>query len=369
MIDTDKLFKFLNKNGINFFSGVPDSVLKSTKRYFETKNNKQHIITANEGAAVAACIGYFLSTGKLSCVYMQNSGLGNAINPLISIAHKRVYSIPIFLMIGWRGSPGSTDEPQHLVKGFITPKLLKLLNIKYCILNNEKDFSKLKKLLSFSKKNNSVVACLIKKNILFSKKKSNKKNYVKSDISRETFIKELLRKIGSKTKLISTTGYTSRELYQIRLKYNLKKGKDFYMVGGMGHSSMVALGASLQINNQVICLDGDGSMIMHLGSLTNIGYSAKKNYKHILLNNFCHESVGGQKTVAENLNFQKLSIGAGYKKYFYLNEQKKVKKILKKFLFSQGPCLLEVAIKQEAMRKLVRPKNLIKLKNQFMRKV
>ena len=140
MINVNKLFKFLNKNGINFFSGVPDSILKNTKWYLENKNKKQHIIAANEGSAIASCIGYFLATGKLSCAYMQNSGLANAINPLISIAHKKVYSVPIFLMIGWRGSPGIKDEPQHLTKGSITLKLLKLLNIKYCILNNENDF-------------------------------------------------------------------------------------------------------------------------------------------------------------------------------------------------------------------------------------
>ena len=366
MINVNKLFKFLNKNGINFFSGVPDSILKNTKWYLENKNKKQHIIAANEGSAIASCIGYFLATGKLSCAYMQNSGLANAINPLISIAHKKVYSVPIFLMIGWRGSPGIKDEPQHLTKGSITLKLLKLLNIKYCILNNENDFLNLKKLINFSKKNNTTVACLLKKNILVSKNKFNQNNYIKSGIRRENFIKTLLEEINSKTNLVSTTGYTSRELYQVRLKYNLRKGSDFYVVGGMGHSSMVALGTSLYKNIPVICLDGDGSMIMHMGSIANIGYCAKNNYKHILLNNFSHESVGGQKTVSENLNFQLLSKGAGYKKYFYLNKQKEMSKIIKKFLISKGPCLLEVIIKQGAMKELLRPKNLIKVKYKFM---
>ena len=368
MIDVKNLFKFLNQNGIKFFSGVPDSILKNINWHLEKKSKKQHIIVANEGSAIASCIGYFLSTGKLSCAYMQNSGLSNAINPLISVAHKKVYSIPIFLMIGWRGSPGVKDEPQHLAKGSITLKLLKLLNIKYCVLNNENDFINLKKLINFSKKNNSTVACLFKKNILTSKDKFRQNNYVKSDIQRETFIKILLENISSKTNLISTTGYTSRELYQIRSKYNLRKGSDFYMVGGMGHSSMVALGVSLYKNTTVICLDGDGSMIMHLGSITNIGHFAKNNYKHILLNNFSHESVGGQKTGSENLNFQELAKGAGYKKYFYLNKQKEISKIIKKFLVSKGPSLLEVAIKPGTTKKLLRPRSLVKVKNKFMSK-
>ena len=191
MIDVSNLFGFLNSNGIKFFSGVPDSVLKNTRRHLEKKNKSQHIIAANEGSAIASCAGYYLSTGKLPCAYMQNSGLGNAINPLISIAHKKVYSIPIFLMIGWRGAPGIKDEPQHLLKGAITLKLLRLLNIKYCVLNNENDFSKLKKLINFSKKNRVVVACLIKRNILISKKENGLRNNIKSSIQRKNFIKIL----------------------------------------------------------------------------------------------------------------------------------------------------------------------------------
>ena len=299
MLEVEKLFKFLNKNGINFFSGVPDSILKNTKQYLEKKNKRQHITAVNEGSAIALCIGYFLSTGKLPCAYMQNSGFGNAINPLVSIAHKKVYSVPIFLMIGWRGSPGTKDEPQHLIKGGITTKLLKLLDIKYCVLKNENDFLKLKNLINFSKKNKSIVACLIKKNSLTSKKKNNLNSGIKSSILREDFLKILLENVNSKTNLIATTGYTSRELHQIRLKYSLKKGSDFYVVGGMGHSSMVALGTSLYTNKQVICLDGDGSIMMHMGSLANIGNFARSNYKHVLLNNYSHESVGGQKTFSE----------------------------------------------------------------------
>ena len=222
MIETGKLFKFLEGNGINFFSGVPDSILKSTKWHLEKINKKKHIVAANEGSAIASCIGYFLSTGKLPCAYMQNSGLGNAINPLISIAHKNVYSIPIFILIGWRGAPGTKDEPQHLAKGAITTKLLKLLNIKYFILNNEKDFKNIKKIINFSKKNKTPVACLVKKNILFSKKQITFKRNFKFNLKREEFIKVLLKNLKSNSKIISTTGYTSRELYQIRLKYNLK---------------------------------------------------------------------------------------------------------------------------------------------------
>ena len=368
MINVNNFFKFLNNSGIKFFSGVPDSILKNTRFHLEKKGNRQHITTANEGLAIASCVGYFLSTGKLSCAYMQNSGFGNAINPLVSIAHKKVYSVPIFLMIGWRGAPGIKDEPQHMSKGAITLKLLKLLNIRYCILNSEKDFFNLKKLITYSKKNKVVVACLIKKNSLISGKNNKFKNNIQSGLQRENFIVTLLQNIKSSAKIISTTGYASRELYQIRQKYNLKKGNDFYMVGGMGHASMTALGVSLNSTKQVICLDGDGSMIMHMGSLANIGNFAKKNYKHILLNNFSHESVGGQKTFSENLDLRKITKGMGYKKYFYLNKKSSVTKVLNKFLLSKGPSFLEVIIKKGTMKNLLRPKNLLEIKKKFMKK-
>jgi len=367
MIDVNNLFKFLGRNGVSFFSGVPDSILKNTKWLLEKKNKKQHITTANEGSAIASSIGYFLATGKLPCAYMQNSGLGNAINPLVAIAHKKVYAIPILLLIGWRGAPGLKDEPQHQAKGSITPKLLRLLDIKYCVLNKKNDFRKLKQLIKFSKKNNKPVACLIKKNILLNPKTHFSFIEKISDFTRKDLIKVLLNKIKAKTKLIATTGFTSRELYQLRIKHKLKKGQDFYMVGGMGHSSMVALGTSLHTKKDVICLDGDGSLIMHMGSLANVGFSAGKNFKHILLNNFSHESVGGQRTNSDNLDFKRLVEGAGYKKYFLIKKKKNINIILKKFLNCRGPCFLEARIKRGTLKELTRPKNLIEVKKAFIK--
>ena len=367
MIKTKELFKFLTKNKINFFSGVPDSILKGTKNYFEKKSKNNHIIAANEGLAVSACIGYNLATKKLPCVYLQNSGLGNTINPIISIAHKKVYGIPLFMLIGWRGAPGTPDEPQHQAKGNITLKLLKLLDIKYCVINKTEDFIKAKKILDFAKKNNSIVACLIKKNTLFENKKDIKKIIVKKNgINREYFLKKLLEKIDKNTQIVSTTGFTSRELFQSRSKYNLKKGSDFYMVGGMGHSSMVALGLSMNKKNQILCLDGDGSLLMHMGSIANVGFYAKKNFKHLVFNNFCHESVGGQKTNTENLKFKDLALGAGYKNYYLLKAKKDLSRILKTFFYSKGPSMLEVITKNESMKNLNRPKNLYQIKKNFI---
>jgi len=368
MIKTKQLFEFLKKNNIDFFSGVPDSILKKTSYYLE-KRNVQNIVAANEGAAAAICMGYYLSTQKIACLYLQNSGLGNAINPLTSISHEKVYSIPMLILVGWRGAPGEKDEPQHMVKGIITPKLLKNLNIKFCILNDKSDFKKLGSLIQYSKMNKKPVACLIKKNTFFDKFVTRKKKYIKNNnlLTREIFITELLKLIKSSSKIISSTGFTSRELFQIRKENNFSKGKDFYMVGGMGHTSSLSLGVSLKTNKDVICIDGDGSLIMHLGSMINIGKFAKSNFKHIMLNNLSHESVGGQSTNIENLNFLELTRGFGYEKYFSINNKFNYKNKIRSFLQSKGPVFLEVKIKKGTLKNLARPKNLKLIKENFIK--
>jgi len=368
MIEIKSFFNFLKTNKINFFSGVPDSVLKETKSFFEKMSDKKHIIASNEGTATSICIGHHLATGNIPCVYLQNSGLGNAINPLISIAHKKVYAIPLLLLVGWRGAPGQKDEPQHLAKGKITKKLLNNLDIKFCEIKNNKDFIELKKLIIYSKKNNKPVACLVKKGVFYNLEKksvfSNKKG-----ISREIFINHLLECIKKNTKIVASTGYISRELHQIRKNNNNNNGNDFYMVGGMGHAAAVALGLSVSNTRlPVICLDGDGALLMHMGSMANIGYYANSNFKHMVLNNLSHESVGGQKTNIEKTNLSDVSMGMGYKSYMFIEKNEEIKKKIKKFLKLKEPAFLEVRIKKGTIKNLQRPKDLINQKNYFMKK-
>ena len=365
MIYVENLLNLLSKKKLSFFTGVPDSVLKPLSTYLENKKN--HIIAPNEGAAISLGIGYYLSTKKLACVYMQNSGLGNAINPLASISHPKVYSIPIVLIIGWRGRPNTIDEPQHMTKGLITKDLLRLLGIDFCTLSNEEDLNKLKLLIDKAKRLKKPVACLVKNKFLKNKKKIKIK--IKENIYpyRHEIIYEILKLINPNSRLIATTGFTSRELYQIRKNSNNVKGKDFYVVGGMGHCNSVALGYSLKSKKEVICLDGDGSILMHLGSLLTIGTFAKKNFKHILFNNNSHESVGSQKTNADKVNFKLLSKSLGYNRYYKINKKKKIRTILKKFLKSKGPSLLEIKIKNGSIENLKRPKNLKNIKNLFIK--
>ena len=365
MIKINSLINILKKNNSNFFTGVPDSVLKELSFFLQTKNKKKHVIATNEGSAVSIGIGNYLSTKKTPVIYMQNSGLSNALNPLISIAHEKVYSIPLILIIGWRGSPRVKDEPQHNVKGKITEKLLKLLNIKYTIIRSPSDLNKFDKQIKLSKKNKSIVACLIEEGTL--KKSTNinkKKDFYKLD--KEFFLKTLLENLQKNSKIVSSTGYNSRELIYLRQKHKIKNSKDFYMVGGMGHTSSVALGYSLSKKNKTICIDGDGSFLMHLGSIKTAGFFANKNFKYILLNNNTHDSVGGQKTYANDINFEKLSKSLGFKKYYFINNKKNLKKNIKKFLFENNLSFLKVNITNSKIKKLPRPTNLIKIKNQFM---
>ncbi len=369
MVNVEKLLSVLKKKQINFFSGVPDSVLKNLLLKIDNLDDKIHKIAVNEGSAVAIGIGYYLATKKIPCVYFQNSGLGNAINPLASIAHHKVYSLPLLLLIGWRGSPSQKDEPQHMVKGKITKNILKLLNIKYCIIRKNKDLKKIENLISIAKNKNKIVAALFENKVLQIKTKSKKNNkiiYQNKEVSRSEFIIQLLKYIKKNSQIISTTGHTSRELMKIRKDFNLNNGKDFYMVGGMGHALSVSIGMSLQTNRQIICLDGDGSLLMHLGAMFSAGFNKKLKIKHVLLNNNCHESVGGQLTNAKKINFRMLSKSLGYSTYYKINSQSEINLKLKKFLNNKENSFLEVIIKKNLNLKLPRPKNLTEIRDKFI---
>jgi len=362
MIAPKKIYSEFKKNSIDQFFGVPDSVLKNFLNLIPQNKN---FVSANEGSAVSHGIGYYLATKKIPAIYMQNSGLGNAINPLISVAHHKVYSIPLFLVIGWRGSPGSNDEPQHLVKGKITKQLLKLLDIKYLVINSDKDLNKIKLLKKFAIKYQKPVAVLFEKNKI-TKIANNKKTKVKNSLLRSDFIKSFIKIIKKNTKNISTTGYTSRELNQIRINYKNFAGSDFYMVGGMGHAAALGSTYSLFTQKKVCVLDGDGSMLMHLGALATSTKILKKNFKYILFNNECHESVGMQKTLINNIDLKLMAKSFGFKKYYEIKNYKDMIKLLKNFDKIKKSLFLNVKIKPGSIKNLSRPKNLHQIKKIFL---
>ena len=301
MIENALFFEYLKKIDINFYTGVPDSLLKDFCGYIsQNVTGENHVITANEGSSIALATGYHLATNKVPFVYMQNSGIGNAINPLLSLSSKEVYGIPMLIMIGWRGEPGVKDEPQHLKQGRIQEALLKALEIPYEILSSSDSISfneKLDKLKKLTVSENCPVVLLVKKNT-FKEHKYPSENYMHSEFNRESVLKTILKNIPYNSVIISTTGKTSREIYELREELKHSHECDFLTVGSMGHSSQIALGiSSFKKDRTIICIDGDGSAIMHLGAFTNNGNSGNINFKHILLNNGAHESVGGQPTM------------------------------------------------------------------------
>lgn len=364
----EKILKVLQKNNINFFTGVPDSVLKNFSNLLSNYSKHRHIITANEGGAVSLAAGYHLSTKKIPLVYFQNSGLGNIINPITSMIHKKIYGIPMILFIGWRGAPKIGDEIQHKVQGQITLKQLKLLNIKYKIFNKKNYAKQIKELVKYARVNKQPTAYIFKINDLkvsFIKKINRIADRNSNLIDRSHFIKRLIKLVNN-ARIIATTGFTSRELFQLR-ESSRTKNKDFYMVGAMGHASMVSLGVSLKSKKKVICLDGDGSFLMHMGSSVITSNYGLKNYKYVILNNECHESVGRQPTSISKINLKMFSKSIGYKNYFLIKNKAQIDKILKKFLTSKGPSFLEVKIKTGSLLKLKRIKNLSPIRENFMK--
>ena len=359
MINSEILFNELEKNSITFFSGVPDSLLKYFCSYVsDNTEDKNHIIASNEGAAISIGIGYHLATGGTPLIYMQNSGLGNSINPLVSLADSKVYSIPMVLMIGWRGEPGITDEPQHLKQGMITTDILETLDIPFEFLSSSDKHGhleeKLNKLCQKAKKGSKPVALVVKKGT-FSKYELKGKTPFDQPLFREEALEIVASEISKKSIIVATTGMLSRELFEIREKQNDKHERDFLTVGGMGHTSQIALGIALQNNRQVFCLDGDGSMIMHMGSFAINARSEATNFKHILFNNSAHDSVGGQPTVAGKMDLEKIIKGFGYKWFKSISIKDDIRNAIKDIKDINGPAFLEIRIKAGSRKDLGRP--------------
>ena len=274
----------------------------------------------------------------------------------------------MILFIGWRGAKNIKDEIQHKVQGKITLDQLRLLNIKYKIFNKRSYKNQLNELIDIAKKNNQPVALIFRSGDLEStenKKTKNKKTDKDIMLTRSEFIDELVKN-SKNLKIISTTGFTSRELYQTRMLIDKTSNNDFYMVGGMGHTSMVALGYSLGSKKKTICLDGDGSFLMHMGSVVISSKFGVNNFKYILLNNSCHESVGKQPTAIDKIDLEKFVFSIGYKRYFLIDKKDKLKKILKTFLDCSGPSFLNVLINPKTKKNLLRIKNLQEIKRGFV---
>ena len=359
MINPKDLFEFLYKNHINFFSGVPDSLLKYFCAYLSDHcSEDQHIISANEGNAIGLAAGYYLGSKKPSMVYLQNSGIGNIINPILSLADKEVYRIPMLLLIGWRGEPSIKDEPQHVKQGKVTTQILDSIGVEWFIVGPEtKDpigvFTKALKIMQLSE---TPIAVIVKKNT-FEKYELLKKEKKDFSLLREEALKIVLDNLSENSLIVSTTGMTSREIFEYRESKGQPHFKDFLTVGSMGHTSSIALGLSLsQPNKKIICIDGDGSILMHLGATAIQGVSERDNFFHILINNGAHDSVGGQPTVGKKINFCKIANACGYKKIRKIAKPEEIKLSIDELINSEkGPVFLEIIVQKGSRNNLGRP--------------
>jgi len=370
-INPEEFYNEIASHGIELFTGVPDSLLKEFCLCVDDRmSREQHIITANEGNAIALACGHYLAKQSIPLVYMQNSGLGNAVNPLLSLCDPDVYSIPMLLMIGWRGEPGVKDEPQHIKQGKIQIELLKTMDIPYEIISKDShDFkSKISNCIERAKDENRPTALLIKKGTFdnYSKIVSSIED---QGMKREEALEIILDNLDDNTIVVSTTGKTSREIFEIRDKNNQSHQQDFLTVGSMGHCSSIALGIALaKPHRQVVCIDGDGAMLMHLGSLTSIADLKPNNFRHILMNNEVHESVGGQSTAAKYIDLSGIVNSLGASKMFKAESPNELKQKIKEFLFCSEPSFLEVKIQPGSRDDLGRPTiNPVENKVSFMK--
>ncbi len=352
------LHGFLEQHGVRFYCGVPDSLLKDFCAYVaETLPKEQHVIAPNEGSAVAIAAGHTLATGAPALVYLQNSGLGNTINPLTSLADKDVYGIPMVLLIGWRGEPGKKDEPQHMRMGAFSPKVLEAIDVPWQELSPEADKAEaqVKAALETAVVQHRPVALLVRKGT-FDKHKSAKKLQRPFEMTREQAINLVLDAIPDDAAMVSTTGKTSREVFELRVARKESHERDMLTVGSMGHCSQIALGIALaQPKREVWCLDGDGAAIMHLGGLTSVATSGGAHFRHVLFNNGAHDSVGGQPTVALDCDLVAMAKASGYRHAATVATAAELPEALAAFKAAEGPAFLEVKVQIGARDDLGRP--------------
>jgi phosphonopyruvate decarboxylase len=357
--EPEAVVKTMRANGTTFFCGVPDSLLKNFCDYVTSNTTKdEHVIAANEGTACAMAAGHHLATGEIPVVYLQNSGLGNIVNPILSLADTKVYSVPMILMIGWRGEPGKKDEPQHGVQGKCTPSLLNEMGIPHEVMPdyNEGMQESMAKAYSYVHNRSAPFAFLIKKNT-FEKYKMEPQVQTEYPMNREFALNMILNAFPD-TPLVTTTGFTSREVFELREARGEGHGDDFLTVGSMGHCSSIALGiANARPNDNVVAVDGDGAALMHLGGMASVGLSGRTNFKHILINNGMHDSVGGQPTGGLGIDFTAMAKACGYAEALTVETEAETKAALE-YLSSapvDGPVMIEIKVKGGSRPDLGRP--------------
>ena len=356
-VDLQQVFKKLRDNKIEFFTGVPDSLLKELSSFIETNiNTDNHIVAANEGNAIGIATGRYLATSTPACVYMQNSGFGNAINPLLSLADPTVFSIPMLIFVGWRGEPSTTDEVQHQKQGSIMEDLLQALQIPFFHSSSSSNFlDTLQLAINRMMKESRPVVLLISKDTFDRKIVPTEKSH-DFPMTRARAMELVIENLSEECFTVSTTGFISRELFNIRSNISGDTRNDFMMVGSMGHASSIAFGLAIaNPQKKIVCLDGDGAALMHLGALPVAAQIKSLNLFHIVINNGVHGSVGNQSTVAQEIDLCGIALSSGYLEASKVMTEKDLVNALKRLSTLGGIKFLEILVNTEYDENLKRP--------------
>lgn len=359
MIAPQDFIAALGAADIRFVTGVPDSLLKDVCAAITSRfPPERHVIAANEGAAVGMAIGHYLASRRPALVYMQNSGLGNAVNPLASLADPAVYGIPMVLMVGWRGELQEgrqlKDEPQHVTQGRITPDQLEVLGIPCRIVDAATDIDAcVRQQAALALAQSRPVAILVRKGS-FARFELADDGADAALPSRENALAAVVARLPADLPVVSTTGMLSRELFELRKAAQAGHQRDFLTVGGMGHAVSIASGIALTLpGRRVACLDGDGAMLMHLGALTESARRA--GLLHIVFNNGAHDSVGGQPTLARELDLAAIAERCGYGLVLRADSLDATGAAVDAMLAHGGAAMLEIRCRRGARADLSRP--------------
>jgi len=358
MIHSKDFVDWLEALGVDFYTGVPDSLLKPVCFYLADHAGDKHVVAANEGGAVALACGYHLATGKVPLVYLQNSGQGNTINPLLSLADRDVYSIPLLLLIGWRGEPGTKDEPQHVKQGKVTVNLLDAIDIPHRVLPQNPEAARhcVGELLGIAAAESRPVALMVR-NETFESYTPTVQAASDFEMTREEAIEAVVAALGKSDAIVSTTGKISRELYECRDRAGQGHQREFLTVGSMGHASQIAMGIALaKPDRQAFCLDGDGAMLMHMGGAAIVGAAGVANFKHVIFNNGVHDSVGGMATAGLRVSFTEIVKACGYTEAWRVERRENLAETVGRLRSAQGPAMLEIMVQKGARTDLGRPK-------------
>lgn len=362
MISPKRFYSTLESEGVAFLSGVPDSLLKEFCAYVDAVVPiNAHTIAANEGSAIALAAGFHLATGKLPLVYLQNSGLGNTINPLLSLTDSEVYSLPMVVLIGWRGGPGLQDEPQHIKQGRVTPALLDAMELPWRELTGDPDAAEGLAVWASQKavEISAPVVLLVHRGAFSEAEDRHPVSEMNAaELTRENAIALITSILSPDTVVVATTGMISRELHDQRIRFDQDTSSDFLTVGSMGHASQIALGiAQARDDLNVVCLDGDGAALMHMGGLATIGTTRAGNLLHIVLNNGVHDSVGGQPTAARHMSLSGVAAACGYETIAeVVTTESELINVMTQLASESGKRFVEVRVKPGSRPGLGRPK-------------